>query len=331
MKQENRSVNFLKGIACILVVLNHIHWDGIFGEVIYCLSHMGVPIFFLVSGYYLIREKKLDFLSLKRKINHIIELLFLHISLYIIDFLIETIIMRGNSICKDDVLMDIFNIFSVSALKSSLLYSTSIYGAGQWFLIALIECYVIFFLLSKLKIIEFIQRYGMVIAIFLFVIHIPIRLMLISTGVNIFFGARIYESYSVRNAWFDGLPFMLIGLSIRYYEQRIKFDKLIVPLRCILVLSGFTSIFEMFFCKSYFGTRIQCVLYVGTIVSVVIAFIISIGYPSGNKHRWFKLVADLGKNLSMTVYFIHVIIANWLKYIFFRGGYPIMKPSFQSS
>lgn len=50
MKRENRYINVLKGIACILVVLNHYHGTGEAGDIVYAISHFGVPIFFLISG-----------------------------------------------------------------------------------------------------------------------------------------------------------------------------------------------------------------------------------------------------------------------------------------
>ena len=53
MAKENITISFLKGIACILVVLNHFHGSGTGGDVVYAISHLGVPVFFLVSGYFL--------------------------------------------------------------------------------------------------------------------------------------------------------------------------------------------------------------------------------------------------------------------------------------
>lgn len=54
MQQKNSCLNALKGAACILVVLNHFHWNGIAGDITYIVSHLGVPVFFLTSGYFLL-------------------------------------------------------------------------------------------------------------------------------------------------------------------------------------------------------------------------------------------------------------------------------------
>lgn len=65
-------------------------------------------------------------------------------------------------------------------------------------------------------------------------------------------------------------------------------------------------------------------MYFGTIISVVSAFVWAICNPDGLKNRIGKLIEYIGKNLSMIVYFIHVIVATYLQYfvseIVLRGG-----------
>ena len=52
MKEENRLLNVLKGIACLLVVFIHVPFPGVFGRNIAKIGDVAVPFFFLISGWY---------------------------------------------------------------------------------------------------------------------------------------------------------------------------------------------------------------------------------------------------------------------------------------
>lgn len=98
MKNENRYVNILKGIACIMVILNHYHGTGHMGDALYALSHFGVPVFFLILGYYLFSPNGDTLRKLPRKIRHIGYLILLHIGLNVFDFICQRIILHNNLI-----------------------------------------------------------------------------------------------------------------------------------------------------------------------------------------------------------------------------------------
>ena len=50
--EKKVKLNMLKGLACIGVLFIHISFPGTFGLVIARLSLFGVPIFFMISGYF---------------------------------------------------------------------------------------------------------------------------------------------------------------------------------------------------------------------------------------------------------------------------------------
>lgn len=50
--KENKCLNFLKGISCLIVVLLHYPIPGIVGEGIIYGLRFSVPIFFMISGYF---------------------------------------------------------------------------------------------------------------------------------------------------------------------------------------------------------------------------------------------------------------------------------------
>ena len=106
MRQENRSINVLKGIACLAVVLNHFHGSRSIGNIMYVFSHIGVPVFFMISGYYLYSGPK-TLEKLPKKIRHIGKLFILHIAICILDFVVQRIVLMNNLVRKDVVVHDI--------------------------------------------------------------------------------------------------------------------------------------------------------------------------------------------------------------------------------
>ena len=74
-KNANESLNVLKGIASLLVVLIHAPLAGPFGQYIIAVARSGVALFFLLSGYYMCSD---DFsvtrVRAKRKLLHICNL-----------------------------------------------------------------------------------------------------------------------------------------------------------------------------------------------------------------------------------------------------------------
>lgn len=117
----------------------------------------------------------------------------------------------------------IWGVLSASVLKPMIIWSTGIMGKGQWFLVALIQAYLFFIILRLLRAEKYIDKYGYVIAAMLFAVHIPVRMILIKSGIMTIGEMSLNASASVRNAWFDALPFMFIGISIR--KSGVKINK----------------------------------------------------------------------------------------------------------
>ena len=50
--KENTGLNFLKGIACLIVILLHCPIPGLLGNAIIYGLRFSVPIFFMITGYF---------------------------------------------------------------------------------------------------------------------------------------------------------------------------------------------------------------------------------------------------------------------------------------
>jgi surface polysaccharide O-acyltransferase-like enzyme len=318
MKKENNCLDCLKAIACIMVVLNHFHGDGLLGQIIYTISHIGVPIFFLTSGYFLYsaeKDKTLQRLPFKKK--HIVTLFLIHMALYGYDFVIQAF-EEGRS--QEYVIRTLQGSFSPVAFGRSFFWSESLFGTGQWFLIALIQAYVVFWIIYKFRAEGFIIKYSLPVAIILFAIHIPVRFILINSGITGMGLVSIYESAIVRNVWTDGLPFMLIGIHIHYIIAKgssaiIKKNQskslLIIAFSFLII-----SVLEGIVTKIYYPD-VSCVLYIGTIISCASFF----SYAIVNPEITNKYLAYIGKNLSMLVYFLHPIVGRYVNGIIIDSDY----------
>ena len=54
-KHYNYCLDFIKGLACIFVVLMHCEFPGVTGVAVQAISRFCVPFFFMVSGYFCFR------------------------------------------------------------------------------------------------------------------------------------------------------------------------------------------------------------------------------------------------------------------------------------
>lgn len=54
--EKNNLLYYIRGGACILVILIHCELSGVIGQYITGISRIAVPIFFLTSGYYANRK-----------------------------------------------------------------------------------------------------------------------------------------------------------------------------------------------------------------------------------------------------------------------------------
>lgn len=57
-KETNRCLNFIKGIAIILIVILHGELPTYIGSIINMFARWGVPAFFMTSGYFLYKEEE---------------------------------------------------------------------------------------------------------------------------------------------------------------------------------------------------------------------------------------------------------------------------------
>lgn len=280
---------------------------GVLGDITYALSHFGVPVFFVISGYFFLdKNGEISVRRLWAKVKHIGVLLLGHIVLYAIYEIVSRII-AGQSV--NEAITVLKQYFSVKAFIKAAALGTGIMGGGEWFLASLLDAYAILGLIMLNRKLRYaLVTYAHVIAVLLFIVHIPVRMYAIKTGIGTLGSFSLSESYAVRNTWLDAIPFLLIGISIRKNYQSIKVNHPIT----ISVFALCIGVGEQFYNAKMIEPYItHDVLYFGIIIAVVMAFILAVN--DNGKDSW---VARIGCRYSMAIYFFHPLVGWIMKNIY---------------
>ena len=300
---KNHNIDKVKAIACYLVCLNHFHPNGRIGEIIYIISHCGVPVFFFVSGYFFMdKNNEINPKRLIKKTKHIGLLFMVHIIIYAA-FEIITKLLNGYTLTN--VFRDLAACFGIKSLVKTIVLGTGFMGGGEWFLASLLDAYIVLGLLfQSQKIRNFFLKSSHIIAIILFLIHIFGRIIIVKIGITNLLGISLLESYSVRNTWLDTIPFMCVGIAAKNHKTiQVKYPALMA------FVAITASVLENFIIVDVLNlSKIGIVLYVGTICAVCITMKWAIQSP-GNESK----LSVIGAQYSMLIYFLHPIIGRSLQ------------------
>lgn len=312
MQAGNRtlySLDFFKFVACIGIILIHCKFPGYLGGVLRTCGKIGVPFFFMISGYFCLYKEDLvvDKVKILKKISHILKLSFGAIIFYSLFHIIFYCIIGGASIVeeyKSIVTGKKLLIFFVQ--NSPLVYS------HLWFLFALIYCYVFtFFIGDYIKGKWKLLYIALGVLVFLFVSELlPMK------GVEIkLFGLFLPKCLFLLRA----LPFFLLGIYLREEGSSIITNVSNMKLFIFAILGFFLAVIQrMFTMDSQF--------YIGTYVTVISIFLFCLKNPQSISHR----IEWLGRNCSFHIYIIHVAVYfalnNFLQYGFIGVVYHTLCP-----
>lgn len=293
---RNRNVDMLKGIACLGVVIMHCSFPGTFGKLIAYLFKFAVPIFFMVSGYYLYssnlnKQQKIN--KLKHKAFRTLKLLLLSEGIY----LVYNLILISLGIKTWQIIS--FNYYDVWIN----IFTGTFFNGTLWFIYALLYTYLILIILEKVNL-NYPNRKYLLFAVGILMVHIVSRVILKHFSLYDDYGlVRIY-----RSALLYGLPFIMIG----YYLKNNKPD----------IKLSFTKTISLFF----FGYCISIGQYIitkqsvdqdfGTLFSSIALFIYFISEKQIDN---FNFLANIGKYLSMYIYILHYGVITFINIIITHG------------
>lgn len=282
--EKNQSINMLKGIACIGVVFIHVPFPGLFGQSVIALSRVGVALFFVISGYFLYQsDDEKVFRSLPKKIKRTFKLMVLAFLIY---FLWESFVRFFGGGIQKVIQWYINDVFSLKNFIKFIIISYDPIVGHLWFLVALLESYLLFWIILKLKL-----KIHIISAFLLLEIHIGLMSFSFVNVLN-------WNMCIFRSVWFYGFPFMVIGYSLKRKQDSILNVINTPALICVAIVGLILTLVERFLIGN-----LQ--IFNGSLLMVIAAFLLAIKYPGTSKENIF---ARLGEKNSTYIYIYHWII-----------------------
>lgn len=283
IKTRNYSLDFFKGIACILVVFMHCEFPGKTGILIQCVSRFCVPFFFMVSGYFCYAaDKQVDY---KKKIIHISKIIISAIAFY--SFINIFFYHR-------------YPVITAHALRDYLIFNVPLYIAGQmWFLYALLYDYVLMYLIVKFKL----QKTLKIIVPVGICLYILLAQGAHLTGFHV--SNKIYRNFLI-----EGFPLFSLGYLLHMDEGRFTVSSGSLPV--IISATTLCCVLERVLMERDFGVNI-C-----TFPQVTAVFLYSL--INADKYK-DSLFTKLGEKYSMYIYMFHPAVWHMLEWVYSVGHF----------
>lgn len=293
-KQYNYCLDFVKGIACVFVVLMHCEFPGALGTAVQTISRFCVPLFFMVSGFFCFEPEIAvtgggNSLKINKKIKHVAKIT-INASIFyaIFKFLLW---LLGK---------DIDWSISKGGIFSWIVFNQPAWAgvAGQyWFLFALLYTYLFYYVLLRLGWIK--QAYWL--AGLMFVVYVIMAQGMHLAGIHI--PNMIYRNWLV-----EGFAYFMLGHWIHNNMEKLKVNNRI--LITIVIACTLLCFVERYIMGRDFGVNIV------TIPQVFCLFLYAVNNPSKHKGR----IQEIGKRYSMFVYIIHPAIWHSLEMVYGKVG-----------
>lgn len=306
MKNENSPIYILKGICAILVVL--IHTDFLSKQLWTPIYRIAVPIFYMISGYYLLsKEYSINQDTIKKQLKKIIKYTITASFVYILFNI-------GFNIFKHIHENTQFNLLNILLPHTKNIFETTLryllsnpYSEHLWYLTAYIGCLICLLYIVKFKL------YNLLLYL------VPIGLLVgLSIGKYSFWEIHI-PAYLYRNVFTTALPFVLIGLYIRKYQESILLrSKNLNIIILVFVILSYIEYLLYWKLHTYKGGDLMLT----TIPTAIIFFL----YFRQKKPTWGKrnIIKIIGKDYSLNIYLYHILFVNIFRIFFNKKDYPLL-------
>lgn len=280
-----QSIEFLKLISIFFIVIIHSRYQSNFGIFMDAVARFSVPIFFMVTGYFIIQPNDMT-AKLKKQILKLTryyifyELVYILFSFFI--SLAENNLQNFKYDFKDNM--------------KYILISPAI-GFHLWYVINIIWVLIIVYIFNhfnKLK----------PLFIFSIILHL-IGIFISNLSIQLFH--KVLPLCMTRNFLFFGLFYVLLGSYIRKADiSKIKINKYIILAFSIFmcVCQVFEKQFWLKAFTSYFGDY-----FITTIFASSAMFIFALKCNVNN-----RIIQKLS-SYSMPIYFLHLLMINILSFL----------------
>jgi fucose 4-O-acetylase-like acetyltransferase len=280
-KERNWWFDYLKGIACIVVVLLHSPLPGIAGELVIYAFRFPVPIFFMISGYYSIRKSDG---WICHKAGQLLKMLLLSECFYFIWYLVRCCLIE-----KQELTVAMCNI-TVFLHPIRTILCGSFFNGMLWYLYAIVWTYLLLILLRHFSLYR----------------HCWFRVSLIV----LLLGIQVIGRYHVqtcsdinkyiwffRNALTFGLPLTMLGGEIAEHESFIR-ERLSLTGNLLIIFAG-----NLMIVVEYLVSGIYMDFHASTCIISIGMFLLAFTYR-GEKMIWKSGICYIGREFSMWIYLL---------------------------
>ncbi|MCR5102341.1 MAG: acyltransferase [Butyrivibrio sp.] len=295
---ENRGLYIAKFVACIFVILIHCKFPGAVGDYFEGLSRFGVPMFFAISGWFLLKENDDTPCKIRKRIfpkliklvkltffMTVIHTAYSFLYAYFVGFSVPELILSKYNL-QEFINLVVFN-------SGRFIYDYTYTFDHLWYLYALIYVYLLVIIFAG-----FLYKWKRgLIVILLFFLYFGELLQTIYPIRP--FDINICTWYVLRNWLFVGVPFTMLGFELRQFDYK-TFNLKYKNFPVILIDLGICfTIFEVY----VWGVK---EVYISSLL-IVIGILLLCGIRDF-KEKKFERFVYAGREFSGNIYFFHVII-----------------------
>lgn len=277
MRNRNKLLDSMKGIACLMIVFRHVELPGVCGEIMYAMARFAVPLFMLTTGYF---TYNVDNAVIKQRAVRLLRL-------FLISFTVYVVFRAGLAFAFGSE-MTWFNKLSnwQTGIRAILLFDFDVFFCWHlWYLPAIIFSYITLMIIDKRGYI--VRAYVM----------IPF-LFLLRMGVVFLNDLDLLDWHYSCIYLISAFPWFLLGNLISSVQNRIKVSDSVllltsaagIMLEVLLVFLKLNSVFS------------EAV----TIILTTALFVIAVRHPGFSLGR---VIERIGHSYSVFVYIFHVLIA----------------------
>ena len=301
--KRNTCLGFFEALACVMIVFIHCKFPGTLGVIMEGLARFGTPLFFVVSGFFLINSEttaKDLRAKLKKRSLRVFALLMFSFAIYFV--------LGALTSCLGDVRMSfveyLASVFDWKKLVLLIVCNNPLTNVINWFMVAMLFSYLIIFLLPNLFIKN---RYFPIVLSSLLLVVVAFRLVITATGFSIF-GISLDNAVLYRSWYANGLLFISLGIVLKRHEKfllKIPFKYTVL----IFLVSFAFSALENIVISKYIGPGIS--YYLVNIVCIISIIAMSVQKP--DLFSKAKFINQKG-NWTMFVYVLHPAFITILGY-----------------
>lgn len=286
-RQINYFLNYLKGLACMGIVLVHCRFPQAPGAIITAFARSGIPFFFMLSGYYTFYADRETTLAVTgRRIKKTVQLLAAAMLLYIAWRFLPKLFSGG--ITEAFLWLKTALFQQQNIIDFLLLNVTDSVNGVLWYIPAALYVYLLFGILVKLRVSK---KALYILAIILLIVN----LSLCELGSVLGFGIHL-KWY--RNFLLTGFPFFMLGHYLHKKEKEIQLlsNKNIPVL--IALLGGGMVILESIFVGN-------ALLYAGNVVFMIGLYLYAIQNSQSKKGT---VIEQIGSKLYLYIYISQIAV-----------------------